>query len=178
MSRDSRLLVTLTTVCVAAACATHTAPDGYLPSIEEAQREAYGGWVDVTFRNVGGLDRVAGELIAVTADSLWVRDASGGTVVPTALVEDGRLTSYDSEADKTGVATVLGFLSTVSNGVFLLFTGPMWLIGGGVAAHSQSRVPMDDVPPMEWSDLAAFARFPQGMPPGVELRALQPMPRR
>ena len=177
MSGNSRWLVALATVWFGAACATHSAPVGYLPTTVEAQKEAYGGWVDVRFRTGDGLDRVAGELIAVTEDTLWVKDATGGAVIPTREVVDGQLTSYDSRYGRAATWTVLGVLSTASNGYFLIFTGPMWLIGGSFAASSQSRVPIDDIPPSEWADLAAFARFPQGMPPGVELQALRQIAR-
>lgn len=177
MSGTSRWLAALGSLWWATACATHTAPDGFLPNTVEAQRQAQGGWLEVTFRGTGGLERAAGELIAVTEDSLWVIHASGGTVIPTEQVVEGQLTGYDSNHGEVAGGTVVGFLSTASNGVFLILTGPMWLIGGSVAAASQSRVPIDDVPPAKWADLAAFARFPQGMPPGVELRGLRPIQR-
>jgi len=78
---------------------------------------------------------------------------------------------------RVAVGTVLGLLSTVSNGWFLIVTGPMWLIGGSIAASGQRRVPIESVPTVRWTDVAAFARFPQGILPGVELNALQPVSR-
>lgn len=177
MSATRRWLAALGAVWCVTACATHTAPDGFLPLAVEAQRQAQGGWLEVTHRGTGGLERVAGELIAVTEDSVWVLQSSGAVVIPTGQIRDAKLTGYDSKHREVAAGTLLGFLSTASNGYFLILTGPMWLIGGGIAASGQSRVATDEVPPAQWADLAAFARFPQGMPPGVELRGLRPIPR-
>jgi hypothetical protein len=120
---------------------------------------------------------MAGELIAVTQDSVWILRSSEAVVLPTAQIVEGKLTGYDSRHGEVAAATAGGALLTVSNGAFLLLTGPMWLIGGSIAAGSQSRVAMDDVPPAAWVDLAEFARFPQGMPPEMELAALMPIQR-
>jgi hypothetical protein len=68
---------------------------------------------------------------------------------------------------------LLGTLSTISNGGFLIFTAPMWLIGGSLAVGGESRAPERKSPPLTWVELAPFARFPQGIPDGIALTALQ-----
>lgn len=166
----------LTVLCVTA-CSAHTAPEGFLPTTIEAQRRAQGGWLEVRYRSTDGLERMAGELLAVTEDSVWVMQSSRPVVIPTGQVVEGQLTGYDSKHGEVSGATVLGVLSTVSNGAFLLLTAPMWLIGGSASAGGQSRVAMDEVPPVRWHALAAFARFPQGLPPGIALQSLRPIAR-
>ncbi len=140
------------------------------------QSDPYGGWIDLSYRGPNGLTRVMGELIAVTGDTVWIKDASGGTVFPTSEVADGRLTWYDSKAGQVGAIAAVGVLSTVSNGLLLVFTAPLWIIVGSTAAAVQSRIPMEEAPPVRWSELSAFARFPQGMPSGVELSELSSKP--
>jgi len=175
IERTVRAIVAVATLA-AVGCASHGAPRGFLPDPDEVGSQAYGGWIDVTFR--GDVDdvRIRGELIAANADTLWVLHSSGGAAVPTGAILDGRLASYDSNAGQTGAATFLGFLSTASNGVFLVFTGPMWLIGGGMASHRQSTLPLEYLPPLSWEGLAAHSRFPQGLPPSVDWTTLQPKP--
>jgi hypothetical protein len=159
------------------ACAGHSAPDGFLPNKVEAQNQAFGGWVDLTFLSEQADRNLAGELIAVTEDSLWVMDGSMVVAVPVTSVASGELAGYDSESGQVGGAVALGVISTISNGFFLVFTAPMWLIGGSMAANSQGKVGLDDLPPMRWADLAKFARFPQGIPASLDLRHLRPRTR-
>lgn len=158
---------------LAAGCATNTAPPGFLPSPDEAQTEAYGGWIELRSAAGGRNDRVDGELMAVTEDSVWVLGDSGAVVLPTAAVREGKLTAYRSGTGAVAGWTFLGVLSTVSNGVFLLGTAPLWIITGTVAGTRQSHIPERDVAPRAWSQLAPFARFPHGMPAGVRLEDLR-----
>jgi hypothetical protein len=156
------------------ACAGNSAPQGWLPPAAEAQATAYGGWIELTYRDANGERRSQGELIAVTADSVWVLEGNGGKVVPTAMVKSGKLTGYASRKGTLAAWTALGTLATLSNGVVLVGTAPMWLIGGSLATASESRAPVRESPPLSWVELAPFARFPQGMPAGIELGALHP----
>lgn len=176
MARAERLGSCLALALVAA-CATNSAPKGFLPSPEEATASAYGGWIELTSGEGRNERRVEGELLAVTADSVWVLTDSGGAlVVHTASVRKGKLTAYRSNAGKVASWTFLGVLSTASNGLLLILTAPLWIITGTVAASGESIAPERRTPPMSWPELALFARFPQGLPPGLPLGALTPKP--
>jgi len=156
------------------ACAGNTAPAGFLVPPRLAQTEAYGGWVELL---VTGGARVDGELIAVTADSVWVL-GTASVVVPVANVRQGKLTTVQSEVGSVAGATGLGVVSTISNGILLVFTMPLWIIVGTAAGSSQSYAPERRVPPLHWAELNGFARFPQGLPDGVSLASLRAKPRR
>lgn len=170
-------LVWVLTLCVAASgCATTTAPQGFLPDTREAQTDTYGSWIDFTYRAAGGVERLQGELIAVATDSLWVLAATGGRAVSTASLVEGRLTEFDARYGQVAGGAFLGFLSTISNGWFLVFTGPLWIIVGTAAAAGQSNLPMTPVTASTLGDLAAFARFPQGLPAGISLADLEAKP--
>ncbi len=155
------------------ACAGNTAPAGFLVTPRLAQTEAYGGWVELL---VTGGARVDGELIAVTADSVWVLGRTAVTVVPVASVRQGKLTTTNAEVGNIAGATGLGVVSTISNGLLLIFTAPLWIIVGTAAGSSQSYAPERRVPPLHWAELNGFARFPQGLPDGVSLASLRPKP--
>ena len=156
------------------ACAGNTAPAGFLVPPRLAQTEAYGGWVELL---VTGGARVDGELIAVTADSVWVL-GTASVVVAVANVRQGKLTTVQSEVGNVAGATGLGVVSTISNGILLVFTMPLWIIVGTAAGSSQSYAPERRVPPLHWAELNGFARFPQGLPDGVSLASLRAKPRR
>jgi hypothetical protein len=176
LRRSAGLLAALA-LLTGAGCASHNAPSGFLSKARESGSDPFGAWIDLKVLPVAGeRGRVQGELLAVTADSLWVLQADGGTVLRTQAVIEGQLTAYDSEAGQVGAATALGTVSTVSNGAFLVFTAPMWLIAGPITTSGQAKVPIKELPPLRWTDLAAHARFPQGIPEGVDWRSLRGKP--
>ena len=164
----------LATAVAGAACAGSSAPKEWLPKPVEAQATAYGGWIELTHQSSAKPRLTEGELIAVSADSVWVLSDSQGVVIPTSAVGKGKLTVYAAQTGTLRAWTVLGALSTLSNGGFLIFTAPMWIIGGSIATGGESRAAERKHPPLTWTELAPFARFPQGMPEGVELTALRP----
>jgi len=158
-------------------CATNSAPNDFLPVPVESQQESYGGWIELEV-DAGKKEtrRVEGELLVVTASEVWVAADSGVVVVAAARVKDGKLTAYRSNSGAIAGGTLLGTLSTVSNGILLVFTAPLWLITGSVAAGAESQAPVKDVTPLKWPELAAWARFPQGVPEGVDVQRLRPNP--
>jgi hypothetical protein len=178
IARGSAGIAAVLAATLTMACARHRAPDGFLPIPEEAQQEASGAWIDVTLGGGSSPDRVAGELIAVSEDTIWILTEREGRAVATAAVVSGQLVAYDSQSGRVAAATFFGTLSTISNGAGLLLTAPMWIVGGSASASLQSRVPIYRLPVALWARIAPFARFPQGMPPGLELEALRAPPSR
>jgi hypothetical protein len=163
---------------LAAACAGNPAPSGLLPSPKDAVRDLYGGWIELTVPAGLHDDRISGELIAARADSVWILPDTGRAViaVATSTVKQGRLVRYQSDAGAVMGYTALGILSTLSNGAFLILTAPAWLITGIVASSAESGTPIRDAPPHMWGELAAYARFPEGLPPGIDLAEIRPKP--
>jgi len=116
---------------------------------------------------------VQGELLAATTDSLFVLPLDGPFhAVARPTVTELQLTAYDANWGYLGVWTALGTLSTLSHGLFLPLSAPVWIIGGSVATSSQSRRPVFTNPPLE--TLRRFARFPQGLPPNLARDQLRP----
>lgn len=162
---------------LAAACAGNPGPEGFLPSPKDAVRDLYGGWIELTIPAGRHDDRVSEELIAARADSVWILGDTGRVMaVATSTVKEGRLVRYRSEAGAVMGYTALGMVSTLSNGFFLIFTAPAWLITGIVSSSAESGAPISNTPPLAWADLAAYARFPEGLPPGIDLAEIRPKP--
>lgn len=154
-----------------AGCAANTAPRGWLLKPAQAQAMAYGGWIELTHGDEK--QPTSGELIAVSADSVWILGSSGVLVVPTSLVKRGKLTGYAAQTGPLTGWVLLGTFSTISNGALLIFMAPMWIIGGSLVVGGESRAAQRQSPPLPWVELAAFARFPQGLPEGMALTALE-----
>lgn len=173
-----------------AACVSNPAPRGWLPPAEIAAREAYGGWIVVdTARDArrGGYAAgessasagVAGELIAVDPDTVFVMSQTVLVALPKGVVRDATLFAYDAQWGSLAGWAVLGTLSTISNGVVLVLTAPLWIIVSTSAVASRSRAPMVELAEQgdRWEKLRLYARFPQGMPPGLDRRSVLPSSR-
>jgi hypothetical protein len=145
--------------------ATSNAPRDWLPQPEELRREVYGSWIKLEYASNSNLKtQLSGELIAVNQDSIYIVDDVMFHALPLVKIQSGRLEAYRSDADWMSGWVMLGSLSTLSNGGFLIFTAPMWLIGGSCSSWARSREPMIDYQPSSWSRLIPYARYPQGLP--------------
>jgi hypothetical protein len=165
-----RLLACAGAIAVVAACAKHTAPPGFLSSPSNAGRGTQGGWLDL---ELSGNRRLSGELLAVTAESLWVLGSDGrGMVVPrSALTDKGSLTRYRATSSEVAGLTAAGVALTISNGAFLLITAPLWVLTGTISGSADGREAQTPVRPAADRDsvLRAFSRFPQGLPRGFDV---------
>lgn len=161
-----------------AACASNSAQRGFLPNPDEAQTSIRGGWVVVDVRTTPiSQQRVSGELLAITSESLWVLGRGGTGYVFSRRDVTGYLSRYAPQSGVVAGVTALGVLSTISNGWFLVFTTPAWIITGiSAAAHdsyaARSSIDVEGSEPslaaVRDRGLAAFSRFPQGMPRGMD----------
>lgn len=173
-----------------AACVSNPAPSGWLPPADVAAREAYGGWIvadtakdDQRGSFAGGSTApvpVAGELIAVDPDSVFVMSGRGLVGLRKLQVRRATLFSYDSQWGQLAAWGVVGTLSTISNGLLLLLTAPLWVIVSTSAASSRSHAPMVELADSgdRWEKLRLYARFPQGLPSGMDRSVLRPAPDR
>jgi hypothetical protein len=149
-------------------CATTNAPDNWLPEPEASVADPYGGWVDIETREGRS---VSGELIAVSTDTVYVADSSVHAIGTNGILK-ARLVYYDAGTTIT-TGAFLGPFVTLSNGLFLVFTLPMWIIGGPIAASSRSYDPIVDYPKKPLADFAKYSRFPQGLPPDLDLASVK-----
>jgi len=161
-----------------AGCATNPAPNAYAPPADVAAREAYGGWIEVdttTGRHHGDAGTMSGELIAVAPDSVFV--LSGGALVALRRVRSlsGTLWAYDANWGVLALWGTVGAIGSISNGYYAGLTLPLWIVASGFAAGSQSRAPrVEAADSAAWEDLRLYARFPQGLPGGLDRASLRP----
>jgi len=170
-----------------AACVSNPAPSGWLPPADVAATEANGGWITVDtaaqaqsgWLAAGSSPRteIAGELIAVHADSVFVLAGSSLVSLPRAQVRRATLFAYESRWGELAMWGFFGTLSTASNGWYLGLTAPTWIITTAIAAGSRSRAPRVSLTdPRGWEGLRLYARFPQGLPAGLDRASLRPPP--
>jgi hypothetical protein len=148
-------------------CAHNTAPPGWHPPALVALRNTHGGWI-----RVEGTVLTEGELIAVDQTAFHVLTQSGFQSVPRASVRRITLTGYGNKARTLALWSLVGGVSTLSQGFYLLFTAPTWAVGGTVATVKEKHASI-------WHDedvAFRFARFPQGLPPDFEPKTLGALP--
>lgn len=155
-------------------CASSRAPSGWLDRPDDLVRSAYGGWVAI--EPARGEAWSEGELLAVGPDSVYVLGARGFDAVPRAGMRSARLEVYRAQTGSAAGQTVLGTIVSLSHGVGFIISGPIWIITGSIAAGAVSREPRHEVSGATWESVSKYARFPAGLPPGIDRDALLPKP--
>lgn len=146
-----------------------TSPRDFLPSGPAGvARETYGGWMVATLKSSEDAGTVQGELIAVHNDSVYVLSPSQVDAFPLSDLDSAKLELHRHRVTGYVLASVLGGISTLSHGGFLLFTAPMWLITGISVSSSVSKQPnVIYFPQTAIDEFRKFSRFPQGLPTGI-----------
>jgi len=162
------------TVAAAAGCVGTSAPRGWLPTADGASRQAYGSWIVIEDQARVPRARVEGELIAVDADTIHVLIGEVLLSVARPVRCCVTLTAFDIQYAPLALWGAAGVLSTVSHGFVLILSAPVWALAATVAAANASRAPR--VQSIDPGALRPFARFPQGLPPGLDRTTLRPKP--
>jgi hypothetical protein len=121
----------------------------------------------------------SGELIAIDEQFLYVNASDSPAVwagerIARAQVVKVTVEVGPSASGTLGIWTAMGCLSTASHGVFLVFTGPIWLATGIPASAGESAAAKAVANPDQLSQLYQYARFPQGLPPSFGGAPRQP----
>lgn len=164
-TRELVMLAALMSACV-------ENPDPRHPTIEKMERQGYGSFITIT--TLSG-QQVSGELISVERSLIRVLRFGAGTGALTwvASTDVKAADVYEYEAEGGfGAWGVLGTLTTITHGFFLFISAPVWIITSSVVAGAETRHVILSYPEVGWSEIVKWARFPQGLPPGVDEEAL------
>ena len=122
-------------VLFAGCTATNPAPRKYRHSETGVARSPYGSWVVITTRRG---PRFSGELIAVDDRHLFVELDGARSAIPAASARKVVVYYYNADNGEGIGWGILGTLSTISHGFFLIFSAPTWMISSAVAANMHS----------------------------------------
>ncbi|HMG24646.1 MAG TPA: hypothetical protein VK607_25090 [Kofleriaceae bacterium] len=139
-------------------------PDPRTRPIDKVALDGHGGWIVVTRRSGA---ETAGELIAVDPDAIRVLTPAALVAIERPAIVRARLWAWDAEHGGYALWGTAGTLSTVSHGFFLILSAPVWVLTTTITSSVESRASIVDYPDHGWDKLAVWARFPQGMPPGL-----------
>jgi hypothetical protein len=170
--------ILLTIFAITLGCAGNTAPKGWLSSVVDAESESYGAWIEVRHSN-GSINMITeGELIALDTIQIYILSETNFYEIPISEIIQAKLTAYKSNKGVLGMWTFLGCLSTGSHGMLAGISLPTWILAGSILTGTQSHQPVEKYPKVKWNSFKKFARFPQGLPPDVDLDSLKPKPQK
>jgi len=144
-------------------CARLGVPEKWLPSPGQSRSSVYGAWVDIKFPT----STEQGELLAVTEDTLYYADDQFHAV-PIKKIFAARLVRYDPHIDDIYGLTLLAVLTTWTHSGYLVFTMPLWIVTANLAANDRVNDPQLEYPENHIAWFTPYARFPQGLPPGLD----------
>ena len=159
-------------------CATVKTPSGFLPGVKEVETATYGGWMVVIYTSAEeSVTKIAlgGELIAIQNDSVFLFSPETINIIPTDFIKQATLVFHKNNPGSFALWSGLGTLSTISHGAFLIFSAPLWIITGITATITEANRPNKlEYPGSSLQEINKFARFPPGIPDGLELKNLMP----
>ena len=154
-------------VVATSACAANPAPRGWLPKAQDVPRWSRGHWIVIEHTHGGGTV-VEGELIAMNEREIHVLTTIGLRALPVPHARRATLALYRSEGGRTFGK---GFLWSLTHGWLLPFTIVPWI----ALSIGEDGAPILRHPPRPLGSFRPFARFPQGLPPGLEPADLGPL---
>jgi hypothetical protein len=172
----NKISILLCLLMLAYSCKGVRAPSESVPKRKAIVTDAFGGWIIL---NPGRPAALMGEFISHNEESVFIMTNVRLEEIAKTQIDSARLIMYNTQALEYGLWTTLGSVSTLSNGFFLTFTFPLWLLTGiPVTTGESRRQNYLDYPETDWAEMGKFARFPQGMPEGINPLSLWPRPSR
>jgi hypothetical protein len=164
-----------------AGCATTYVPDNWLPETDEVPQSTNGSWITVETREVNYQNdekwmQYSGEFIAIDDANIYLLYDSS-YVIPKDNIVNSIIEIDQKNTGAYGAWVALGSISTLSNGFYLIFTFPLWLIAGIPVASGESyrdRYEAELPDEIYWNNVNKFSRFPQGVK-NINLIELQPI---
>ncbi len=172
-NRINQTVIFSVMVLLMAGCISLPGPKNWVPSIEEVQQDVYGAWTILELTSESNNKPMEGELIAVQQGTLYLLLENTLLEIPINQINKAVLTSYDDRGIISMWAT-LGFFSTLSHGAFLIFSAPIWLISGIVNSNAATTSGIHKFENNNLSNMKKYARFPQGIPEGLDIHSLKP----
>jgi hypothetical protein len=146
----------------------------YLPAYNNIDENQYGSYIEV-YLKTGSY--VNGELIAIDTNTIVVLQESENNaskkIATVKIIDTNRFLLRYARPKNYGWAIPLYTLASISHGIFAVFTVPLNLIvtisvgvGGERAFTYTDRK-------MTFDKLKMFSRFPQGIPPEIDMASIK-----
>jgi len=158
----------------------------YLPTAYNAGKFIRGGWIVVELKQKKDLtpdDIVSGELVSFQDHKLFILGTRQMNVIPDSSVHAAKLYMYKTQAGVFAILTIIGIIPGViaaiampENATFFLMMGILPLVSGTVFTVTEATTRRNQLIFPEKNsleDFIKFSRFPQGIPPGLDIQQLK-----
>ena len=144
----------------------------YLPKSSKIDEGQYGSLINIRQKNGPS---VQGELLAINGLQLIVltehKKTKKSVVVPVNQIDHFQLRYAQPRHYGWTIPLFTGL--TIFHGWFLGFTAPLNLVGTIIVTVSGEDAFMYNEKQLSYTDLKMFARFPQGIPPNIEIESIK-----
>ena len=180
MSRSIKSILILSgLILILSGCDISKIPVNYRFSPGSLKTEITGHWTEVKLNSINIFNSsmpLSGELIAIQSDTLFLLTDTGLKDIRTSAINNALVYVYSNQSWKFGSATgLLYFPEIVAAFAYgepgFLLLGIPWITLGTIMTMSEAsnKSNLLSYPNnCQLQDLNKFARFPQGMPPGID----------
>ncbi|MDX9905137.1 MAG: hypothetical protein RBS55_00975 [Bacteroidales bacterium] len=180
-----RLLTVILIALFIAGCAINKQANRYTPSLNDSGKYLFGRWIEVKYTaavDSSFIHTLAGELIAYSGHDLYVLDSAKMNIMPDSLITTARLFLYRKNPNKFLITSLLmiipnaiGMVVYPEYALGFLALAIVPVINGAIFTLVDRNTPTNELryPKKELKELAKFARFPQGLPAGVDPEELR-----
>ena len=142
----------------------------YLPSSDKIDINQNGSYINIIPKTTANID---GELIAIDSNKIVVLSEATNKCMTVQINDVERFTLQYAEPKHYGWTIPVYTLATIGHGALLILTAPINLIvTASVTASGENAFQYSDKN-MTYDKLKMFARFPQGIPPNIDLASIK-----
>ncbi len=138
----------------------------YLPTSSQIDVNKFGSYIDIN-RHTGA--DIRGELISIDSNQIVVLKESAHNCVTIPITDVKNFKLQYAKSKEYAWTNVVYTLATISHGGFLLLSLPVNLIVTISVTSSGHKAFRYSDKNMTYDNLKMFARFPQGVPPNIDL---------
>lgn len=139
----------------------------YLPESEDIGTHAFGSYITIDLNEGKDLE---GELISIDEEALLVLPKQGDLNIQSVPAENIKsFTLMYAQPKNYGWSIPVSVLITASHGVFAVFTAPINIVVTSVVTSRGQKAFTYRDQDISMEELKMFARFPQGLPPQIEV---------
>jgi hypothetical protein len=142
----------------------------YLPSADQLGVNEHGSYISLSMQDGPGLQ---GELIAIDTDSIVVLEKSTQSCVVMPVSGIKRYSLYYAQPKNYAWTIPLYSLVTISHGWFMIISFPVNLISTSIIYREGKNAYRYRANEISYESLKMFARFPAGLPPGIDLASIR-----
>jgi hypothetical protein len=183
LKRINSIIAVFVSVLFLSGCSTAKIPMDYRFNPRNVKKEVTGSWIEINLFPTQVLSpeiKLSGELIAIQSDTVYILTEVQLRSILINEIFEATLYIYTNQAGKYALATGLLYfpdiLAAIADNIGgFLAIGVPWVLAGSIITLSVGNNDSNLLiypGRNQIEDFRKFARFPKGMPPGIEKERL------